>query len=156
MTYKEYKDRRQSAFNSLPIFFAFTDEQFEREMKKRGLTAADTDQVYRCDQVFYLKKDADVVRAWLSKDHDAELREMMKNDPAFAEDAFFFEMGNHEYFINYQAAWDVCSCFGDVEYGEEKRYRDYLAELGFSEETMQAYERAKTRLFNEWNEHDFF
>ena len=156
MTYKEYKDNRQSEFNKLPIFFAYSDEQFARAMEARGLTAADTDQVYRCGQALYLKKDAEAVRAWLKRDLDAELREMMKSDPAFAEDAFYYEMGNHEYFINWQASWDVCSCFGSVEYGDGKGYRDYLAELGFGEEVMQAYECAKTKLWKYWEEHDMF
>lgn len=156
MTYKEYRDKLQAEFNNLPVFFALTDEQFDREMRKRGLTGADTDQVYRADGVFYLRKDAEQVRAWMNRDHLAELRELIKKDEAFAEEAFMYEMGNHEYPINtYQGDWDVCSCFGDVEWDEEKDYVDYLRELGFDDETIEVYNRAKHKIRKQWLENDW-
>lgn len=154
--YKEYRDRLQAEFNKLPIFFALTDEQFDREMRQRGLTGADTDQVYRVDGVFYLRKDAEQVRAWLNKDHLAELREKMKKDAEFAAEAFYYEMENHEYPINtYQGDWDVCSCFGDAEWDEEKTGADYLRELGFDDETIAVYNRAKKKLTQKWLENDW-
>ena len=32
MTYKEYSDQRQQEFNALPIFYAFSNKQFEEAM----------------------------------------------------------------------------------------------------------------------------
>jgi hypothetical protein len=36
MNYKEYKEKRQSEFNQLPIFFAFGNKQFEEQLAKRA------------------------------------------------------------------------------------------------------------------------
>ena len=148
MTYEEYKNQRQSEFNALPIFFAFNMEQFAREMEKRGLTVDDTDKVYRFGNGgFYLRSDAPIIREFMNKpDH---IRELM-NDPEFAESAFYYEMGNHEYHINtYQGDWDVCSCFGSCDYGEEKDYRDYLKEMGYSPEVISAFRTARDHLYED-------
>lgn len=135
MTYQEYKKARQDEFNNLPIFFAFSNEQFKRAMEERGLTENDVDKVYRFGGTggFYLKKDADVIRNFMNKPD--KLNEYMKN-PEFAESAFYYEMGNHEYHINWQGDWDVCSCFGDCEYSDGKTYVDYLKEIGYGLATL--------------------
>lgn len=145
MTYEEYKNQRQSEFNALPIFFAFSMEQFAREMEKRGLTVDDTDKIYRFGNGgFYLRSDASIIREFMNKPDP--IRELM-NDPEFAESAFYYEMGNHEYHINlYQGDWDVCSCFGSCDYEEGKDYRDYLKEMGYSPEVISAFRTARDHL----------
>ena len=156
MTYKEYRDQLRAEMDSLPVFFAFSDDQLIEEMEKRGLTAADTDQLYKAEGMFYLRKDADQVRAWMNRDHLAELRELIKKDEAFAEEAFMYEMGNHEYPINtYQGDWDVCSCFGDVEWNEYRTGADYLRALGFGDDTIAIYNRAKRKIRQQWLENDW-
>ena len=79
MTYQEYKKARQDEFNNLPIFFAFSNEQFKRAMEERGLTENDVDKVYRFGGTggFYLKKDADIIRNFMNKPD--KLNEYMKN-----------------------------------------------------------------------------
>ena len=47
-------------------------------------------------------------------------------NPDFAEGAFLYEIGNNEYMINWQADYDVCSCFGYVEYQNNKDYHSFL------------------------------
>lgn len=145
MTYKDYIRHQQAKVNELPIFFAFSTQQLEEALKERGLTLADTDQLYRLGHSggFYLKKDAPVIRAYFQGPD--MLGEYMK-DEAWAEDAFLYEMDNHEYAINWQADFDVCSCFTStgLEYGEDKTYIDYLKEAGL-EHTIKAYQRAKAR-----------
>lgn len=155
MTYQEYKEQRQNEFNNLPIFYAFSDEQFEKAMNERGLTMQDTGKIYSIGNGgFYLRSDADKVREWFNKPDP--IKELMEN-PKFAEDAFYYEMGNYEYHINhYQGDWDVCSCFGDCEYGNEKTYVDYLKEMGYSETVISAFTRAKKRFWNYVIEHDLF
>lgn len=142
MTYAEYKKARQDEFNNLPIFFAFGNEQFKRAMEERGLTENDVDKVYRLGDTggFYLKKDADIIRNFMNKPD--KLNEYMKN-PEFAESAFYYEMGNHEYHINWQGDWDVCSCFGDCEYSYGKTYVDYLTEIGYTQEIINAFKLAR-------------
>ena len=154
MTYEEYKEKRQNECNALPLFFAFSDEQFKEAMEERGLKVTDTDKIYRLGDCggFYLKSDAEKVRAWLTAED--ELPNLMK-DKTFAEDAFYYEMCNHEYAINWQGAYDVCSCFGACEYGEMKTGDDYLKEMGYGTETRRAYQSALARynkdaIDNEW------
>ena len=150
MTYEEYKRSRQSEFDNLPIFFAFSDEQFEKEMNKRGLTGKDTKKVYGMGNGgFYLKKDAHIIHDFLNKKD--ELPELMQNED-FAEDAFLYEMFNHELCYNSQGAWDVCSCFGNCEYGDGKTSKDYLKEMGYGEGTIKAYRRAKVRYYDKVSE----
>lgn len=144
MTYKEFVDKRQSEFNALPIFFAFSNKQFKTAMEERGLTENDTDKIYKFGDTggFYLRKDSDKILEYFSKPD--ELKELMK-DVKFAEDAFEYEMANHEYAINYQGDWDVCSCFGNCEYDEHKGYIQYLKDIGYSDEVIQVFKNAKTK-----------
>lgn len=155
MTYKEYKKARQDEFNNLPIFFAFGNEQFKKAMEERGLTENDVDKVYRFGDTggFYLKKDADIIRNFMNKPD--KLNEYMKN-PEFAESAFYYEMGNHEYHINWQGDWDVCSCFGDCEYSDGKTYVDYLKEIGYTQETINAFKLAKKRFHSDCIKNDWY
>lgn len=148
MTYEEYKNQRQAEFDALPIFFAFSAAQFSEAMKKRGLTENDTDKICRIPGGgFCLKTDVPKIRAFVNKPDP--LRELM-NDPEFAESAFYYEMGNHEYHINtYQGDWDVCSCFGSCDYEEEKDYRDYLKEMGYSPEVISAFRIARDHFYED-------
>ncbi len=147
MTYRDYLKAERKSVNELPIFFAFNMEQFKEEMEARGLTVDDTDQIYSLGAGgYYLRKDADVIAAFLLKKDG--LRKMMR-DPAFAEDAFYYEMCNHEYGINLQADWDVCGCFGNPKYRAGADYRDYLKEMRYSKKVVEAYSAARARYFKD-------
>lgn len=58
-----------------------------------------------------------------------------------------YEMGNHEYHINWQGDWDVLSCFGlddDVcEYEDDKGADEYMDAMGLSPVTKAAYHDAR-------------
>lgn len=151
MTYKEFVDKRQSELNALPIFFAFSNEQFKTAMEERGLTVNDTDKIYKFGDIggFYLRSDADKIREYFSRPD--ELKELMK-DIKFAEDAFEYEMANYEYAINYQGDWDVCSCFGNCKYDECKGYAQYLKNMGYSDEVIQAFRNAKMKHYKSMEE----
>ena len=153
MTYKEYREQRQSEFNKLPVFFAFSNDQLERELNERGYTLDEAGEVlYRFGNGgFYLKKDADIIRAFLEKDSDEELREIMKADKEFAAEAIEYEMLNHEYPINWQGDWDVASCFGSVEYGTDKYGEDYLKELGFGEDMVEIWKQCARKVRNSYD-----
>lgn len=145
VTYTEYKAQEQEAFNALPIFYAFSNDQFEKAMQERGLTINDTDKIYKLGGTggFYLKKDAPVIREYFNRPN--KLAELMQ-DEEFAEEAFLYEMNNHEYAINWEGDYDVCNCFAPrtLEYGEDKSYTDYLKEAGLAG-AITAYRRAKAR-----------
>ena len=154
--YREYRERRQAEFNALPIFFAFGKEQFKKAMEERGLTENDTDKVYALSGGaggLYLRKDAQIIRDYFSKPD--ELPELMK-DLEFAEDAFYEEMCNHEYGINWQGDGEVCSCFGYVDYEEGENGTGYLRKMGFSGDVVGAYLRAKRRYYKAAEENEWF
>lgn len=154
MTYTEYKNARQGEFDALPIFWAFSNKQFEEAMQERGLTMNDTDKIFSVGAGgFALKSDKDVILAFLNKKDP--LPELMK-DPSFAEDAFYYEMCNHEFGINWQGSWDVCSCFGECEYSNDKGGAEYLLEMGYGQETVDAYYQAKRRYFKAAEENEWF
>ena len=154
MTYTEYKSARQGEFNALPIFWAFSDEQFEEAMQERGLTMNDTDKIFSIGAGgFALKSDKDAFLAFLN--NKDPLLELMK-DPAFAESAFLYEMQNHEYGINWQGDWDVCNCFGNCEYAVDKTGPDYLREMGYDENVVNAYTLARRRYYKLAEENEWF
>ena len=150
MTYEEYTNKRQKEFDALPIFYALTRDQLDKELAQRNATIHD---IYRLGTMgnFYLKKDSPVIKAWVEK--AGELTELMK-DHAFAVDAFLYEMNNHEYAINWQGDWEVCRifCDKDCEFGEDKTYIEYLNEDGKGY-LVSAYSEAKEQhmiLAAEW------
>lgn len=157
MTYAEYREAAQAEFNKLPIFWAFSNMQFKEALEKRGidtegmeLGALAKKYVYRFGDTggFYLKTDAQVVREYLQRDHAKELGELMENDLDFAREAFVYEMENHEYPINWQGDWDVCTCFGNVEYDEMKDGTDYLLEMGYSPDVVNVYREARREVMS--------
>ena len=155
MNYKEYKDAKQEEFNSLPIFYAFSDRQLEEKMKERGLTLTDTDKIYRLGDCggFYLKSDAEIIRKYFTK-HD-DLSDLLK-DYDFAFDAFYYEMGNHEYHINWQADYDVCSCFGHVDFDESYDIVNYFNQLDWNKTTRSAYMDARRKFYKDADEKGWY
>ena len=154
MTYAEYKESRQNEFNTLPIFFAFSMDQFAKAMHERGLTENDTDKVASIGAGgFYLKSDAPIIKAYLAKEDP--LDELMK-DYDFAKSAIYYEMCNHEYGINWEGDWDVLSCFGNVEYTEGESARQYMDKLGWADETKQAFYMARVEYFKQAEQNDWF
>lgn len=151
MTYQEYKKMAQKEFDDLPIFFAFSNKQLFEALEARGLTKDDTDKIYRLGDTggFYLKSDAEIIRAYFNKDkNDQTLSELMR-DHDFAVSAFRYEMDNHEYAINYyQGDWEVVGCFSKkpLEFGDDKNYKDYLYEAGM-EDLIPWYQEARASHF---------
>ena len=141
MTYREYRETKQKEVNDLPLFFAFSNKQLDEALEKRNATVKD---IYRLGDTggFYLKKDAEIIRAYFSKDN--QLPALMK-DYDFAVEAFLYEMNNHEYAINWQGDWDVCAVFCDKEpeFSEDKTYVEYFSR---HPETTRVSYRLKTPL----------
>ena len=154
MNYKEYREQKQAEVDALPLAFAFSDEQFNEGMRKLGLNPEDTDKIVAVPGGgFCRKEDAKHVFETLSW---GKLVDLMK-DPEFAEDAFYYEMCNHEYGINWEADYDVVECFpGNSEYEEDKSGAEYLKERGYSEEICKAYSRARKRYFADAIKNDWF
>ena len=156
MTYQQYRKKSQAEFDALPIFFCFNNEQFKEEMEKRGLTENDTDKIYRLGNNsggFYLKSDAQIIRDFMEKED--ELPKLMQDDE-FAQSAFYYEMGNHEYHINWEGDYDVCSCFGRAKYSDEKTYREYLLEMGYDEHMVNNFKIAQKKFYKDADENGWY
>ena len=154
MTYQEYTKQRQDEFNALPIFWAFSNEQFKKGMESLGLTVDDTDKIYKMQGGgFYRKSDSPLIKAWIDND---KLDELMA-DYEFAKDAIYYEMCNHEYGINWQADWDVMSCFGCVKYTDAPDdLNQYWDALQWSNVQRKAYLDARREYFRQAEENDWF
>jgi hypothetical protein len=75
-------------------------------------------------------------------------KDNMSNNYEYLKSAYLYEMHNHEYGINWQADYDVLSCFGNVEY-HDGNLQAYFEELNFTELQKQAYLDARKQYFKE-------
>ena len=156
ITYKEYKENRQKDFNALPIFWAFSNEQFKEECNKRGFEPEKArEYLYSLGAGgYYLKADAPIIHDYMNKPD--EIHELMK-DEEFAESAFYYEMGNYEYHINnWQGNYDVLSCFGKITFNDDDSAKDYFKELNFEPQTIQAFYKARKRFLTDAAENDWY
>lgn len=117
-TYEKLRARQHAEFNAFPLGAAFSGEQFEKMMKKWGLSPDDTDKIYSIGSGCFIRKaDSRAFHEMVNR-HDAEMETAMK-DMEFFKSAALYEMCNHEYGINMQADWDVITALGfDVEYSD--------------------------------------
>lgn len=148
MKYTEFKDMLQNKVNDLPMIFAFSNEQLDNALDDMGLSMKDMkgNKLIRIGFGAYcLKRDIDNIMSELNAVDDAK-REFIE-DYEHAYDAFMYEMGNHEYHINYEGDWDVLSCFGlndnVCEYEDGKDVDEYMDAMGLSPVTKAAYHDAR-------------
>jgi len=99
--YRVMKDRQQAEFNAFPIFFAFSNAQFNAAMKAWGLDPDDTNQIYCLGSTggYYRRSDAPAFHEMTAR-HDEEFANAIAADKTgngFIYDMFMYELGNHEY-----------------------------------------------------------
>ena len=144
MTYMKFKDKRQKEVNELPMYFAFSDKQFNDLMVKLGY---DDENVFLNDIMsigggsIILKKDKELIMNTFDR-IDKELTENFKNEE-FLESAFEYELGNHEYCITYDISETLDAL--DISYDEYqnneriqkiakkaiKKYMDKMKKIGW-------------------------
>ena len=101
--YNNLKQRHQKEFNEFPMFYAFSNEQFNEGMKKIGLDPSETNLVYKTSiGGFYRKTDSHRLKKIIDN-HIKEMAEAMEDDD-FAYEAINYELGNHEYCITYDTS----------------------------------------------------
>ena len=156
-TYDEYRRKQNFLMNCygqrrehVSIFGNFNDKEYE---------------------AWYIQKTADMIFDWAALAHyepeDAEFvkhhielrealtaqREKTVDNYEYQKSAFLYEMYNHEYGINWQADWDVCSCFcdGDLIYhrGGGSELQDYFTQCKFNDTQRRAYLDARTQYYDE-------
>lgn len=136
-------------------FYAFNDKQFKRgedELRERGY--ADYSLTSIGYGGFVMSDHVDEIIE-VAKARKRRLRASMENRE-FAIGAFYYEMCNHEYAINTQAAWDVCSCFGDVDYVDGGNGAYYLTQLGYGRNVVRSYRLARESYMRDAIENDWF
>lgn len=82
-----------------------------------------------------------------------KLEESLKKldeDFEYWKSAFKYEMWNHEFiYDDYQANWDVLSCFGNPTYRDDDDPNAYMEELGFNRTKKHAYMMAAVEYLKE-------
>lgn len=115
-SYVEMNKRHRETINKLPMYWAFSDKQFNEILEKLNVTKDDL--MSGPSGSIIRKTDKDRVLNTLK-----ELTSEMENalaDMEFFKEAVICEMGNHEYQINCQGDYDVLSSLGfDVKYERE-------------------------------------
>lgn len=98
--YAEMKKRHQEEVNALPMYWAFSDEQFDQQLKELGLTRNDTGKLCKTfGGGFCLASDAQMIADTL-RGHRREMEEAISADETgdgFIKDMFLSELSNHEY-----------------------------------------------------------
>ena len=98
--YQEMRNRQQAEVNAFPIFFAFSNNQFEEGMHKLGLAIKDTCQVCSIGTGGYCRKSDVAKLNEMFRRHRTELEDAIASDKTgqgFICDMFLHELENHEY-----------------------------------------------------------
>ena len=102
--YKKYKENKQKAFDKLPIYFAFGEEQFKELLNKLNLTDKPED-LKKLVNVGYggimRKCDLFLLESHNETFSNEKLLFWLKNNFQFAYSAFMYEMNNHEFSYTY-------------------------------------------------------
>lgn len=129
--YRELNQKHQKEVDEFPMFFAFSDSQFEEGMKKLGLKPTDTKMIYKLGSTggFYRKSDSQALHDMFAR-HRQEMADAIAADETgegFIYDMFDYELANHEYAYT----WDL---------------EPTLDALGLTIEQVRADERMKNAL----------
>ncbi|MFR5990352.1 MAG: hypothetical protein ACLUGP_08190 [Faecalibacterium prausnitzii] len=111
--YAEMKKRHQEEVNALPMYWAFSDEQFDQQLKRLGLTRNDTGRLCKTfGGGFCLASDAQMIADTL-RGHRREMEEAISADETgdgFIKDMFLSELSNHEYTYTCEVEETVEAC----------------------------------------------
>ena len=111
--YLEMKKEREKSLNKLPFFAAFSKKDFEEGLKKVGGLKPGEKVIMICNGVFIKKSDYPKFKKHREKSN--KLMEEGLKDPEFAYDAFYYELGNHEFFLSYNDPRDTLESLGLTE-----------------------------------------
>lgn len=156
--YTDFTQANQAEFNRIHDeygFSAFSPKQIVEGLEKLESRGYSDSEITYLGYGFYMVQDHVQEYEKFNKACRVRLREMM-SDYNFALGAFYYEMCNHEYGINLQGAWDVCSVFGNVKFSEGATGLDYLKQLGYGGETARAFKRARLAYYADAEENEWF
>lgn len=107
MSYTEFKEKQEKQFGAFPMFFAFSDKQFDEGLKKFNAKPGDLCRIFGGG--FILKKDKEAFSE-LNKKLAKDKKEFLDNEDNLIN-AIEYELGNHEFCITYDAS-DTISALG--------------------------------------------
>lgn len=146
-TAKSYYIRNYYAMRRpyISAFFIGSDAEWveiERKTEKMIFSPVFMDY-YAPENADFVKRGAELLRGL----DEAEQRN--KENAEYWESAFLREMYNHEYGINWQADYDVISCFGNCSNVEDYTDAEKLfSAAGFNEVQKSAYLAARREYYN--------
>lgn len=138
--YLELLEKHREELNNFPIAYAFDEKQLKEALEKLGAKKEECVTIFGHGDIVK-KPDAKKYINMLER-HIKEVQELIANDHEAAEEAFLYEMDNHEYTINYSGDEDVLSCFGLTE--------ESLTELGLRRVYLNA-RRKHMKHAQEWD-----
>ena len=103
--YKALKDEQSKKVDIFPIFFAFSQDQFNEGMEKLNLNITDTDKICSIGGGGYIRKSDSNTLHEMGELHSKEMKESIEADKTgnnFIYDMFHYELNNHEYGYTYE------------------------------------------------------
>ena len=99
--YTTLKERHRQEVADFPMFFAFSNKQFEEGMAEFGLSPDDTEKIYRLPGTggFYLRTDSARLVTLFDR-HDQERQAAIDDDSTgdgYVYQMFLYELRDHEY-----------------------------------------------------------
>lgn len=120
--YLKLQKKQRKDLEEFSIAYAFNEEQLERALEKLGAKKEECVTLLNCGDVMK-KTDVPAFKEMMRR-HREEIYELLKDEKA-AEEAFLYEMDNHEYAINWSGDEDVLACFNlDEKKLDEMGLRD--------------------------------
>ena len=105
--YRELKERHQKEVNEFPMFFAFSNKQFEEGKAKLGIT--DNSELIDIGYGGFIRGSDKQAYIDMHKRFEIEHKESMK-DEEYCYHMFRYELGNHEYCItrDFEDTFSAC------------------------------------------------
>ena len=99
MTYREMCTTNEKRISDVPLFFAFSPEQFKEGCDKQGVTDPST-ELYEIPGGGFIKKTDDHLLKAAIAENDKDRADFLSTKEGLIS-AFRYELGNHEYCITY-------------------------------------------------------
>jgi len=99
--YQELKEKHQQEFDNLPMFFAFSNDQFTEGMKNLNLDSkTDIDKIFSTFGGGYIRKTDFHLLNEIGEAHIKRMNDSIATDltgEGFIYDMLLYELNNHEY-----------------------------------------------------------